>query len=216
MTTGKTIALTRLSFVVKVMSLLFNVLSRLVITFLPRSKRLLISWLQSPSAVILEPKKIKFLTENKVFPAESNQLQTLHPRRCVQRSAFVECAIKTVFYPVDDSLRERWREIICIHHKLLWLDIDCKAVKSIRKQGCWVFFPNYGKSVSPEKDHRTQDPKDKSQCLGTQLTLYCHEGHRPEAHCSEPDSLGSWLFFNHPGRREQGRGVSAKRTRGSF
>ena len=59
MTTGKTIALTRWTFVGKVMSLLLNMLSRLVITFLPRSKRLLISWLQSPSAVILEPKKIK-------------------------------------------------------------------------------------------------------------------------------------------------------------
>ena len=57
-TTGKTIALTRLTFVGKVMSLLLNMLSRLVITFLPRSKCLLISWLQSPSAVILEPKKI--------------------------------------------------------------------------------------------------------------------------------------------------------------
>ena len=58
MTTGKTIALTRRTFVGKVMSLLFNMLSRLVITFLPRSERLLISWLQSPSAVILEPEKI--------------------------------------------------------------------------------------------------------------------------------------------------------------
>ena len=57
-TTGKTIALTRWTFVGKVISLLFNILSRLVITFLSRSKRLLISWLQSPSAVILEPKKI--------------------------------------------------------------------------------------------------------------------------------------------------------------
>ena len=57
MTTGKTIALTRQTFVNKVMSLLFNMLSRLVITVLPRSKRILISWLQSPSAVILEPKK---------------------------------------------------------------------------------------------------------------------------------------------------------------
>ena len=57
MTTGKTIALTRRTFVGKVISLLFNILPRLVITFLPRSKRLLISWLQSPSAVILEPKK---------------------------------------------------------------------------------------------------------------------------------------------------------------
>ena len=61
MTTGKTIALTRRTFVDKVMSLLFNMLSRLVITFLPRSKHLLISWLQSPSAAILEPPKIKSL-----------------------------------------------------------------------------------------------------------------------------------------------------------
>ena len=59
MTPGKTIALTRMTFVGKVMSLLFSMLSRLVITFLPRSKRLLISWLQSPSAVILEPPKVK-------------------------------------------------------------------------------------------------------------------------------------------------------------
>ena len=59
MTTGKTIALTRPTFVGKVISLVFNILSRLIITFLPRSKRLLISWLQSPSAVILEPKNIK-------------------------------------------------------------------------------------------------------------------------------------------------------------
>ena len=59
MTTGKIIALTRWTFVGKVMSLLFNMLSKLVITFLPKSKCLLISWLQSPSAVILEPKKIK-------------------------------------------------------------------------------------------------------------------------------------------------------------
>ena len=66
MTTGKTIAMTRWTFVGEVMSLLFNMLSRLVIAFLPRSKLLLISWLQSLSAVIFEPKKIKFLT---VYPS---------------------------------------------------------------------------------------------------------------------------------------------------
>ena len=66
MTTGKTIALTRQTFVSKVMSLLLNMLSRLVITFLPRSKRLLISWLQSPSVVILEPRKIKSATVSTV------------------------------------------------------------------------------------------------------------------------------------------------------
>ena len=68
MTTGKTIALTRWTFVGKLMSLLFNMLSRLVITFLPRSKRLLISWLQSPSAVILEPPKNKVLHSFPCFP----------------------------------------------------------------------------------------------------------------------------------------------------
>ena len=69
MTTGKTIALTIWTFVGKVMSLLFNILSRFVIAFLPRSKRLLISWLQSPSAVILEPPKIKSVTVSIVSPS---------------------------------------------------------------------------------------------------------------------------------------------------
>ena len=74
MTTGKTIALTRRTSVGKVKSLLFNILSRLVITFLPRSKRLLISWLQSPSAVILEPPKIKSDT---VSPSISHEVMGL-------------------------------------------------------------------------------------------------------------------------------------------
>ena len=70
MTTGETIALTGWTFVDKVVSLLFNMLSRLVITFLPRSKCLLISWLQSPSAVILEPRKIK---SDNVYPSISHE-----------------------------------------------------------------------------------------------------------------------------------------------
>ena len=74
MTTGKTIALTRWTFVGKVMPLLFNMLSRLVITFLPRSKQLLISWLQSPSAVILEPPKIKADTISTVSPSISHEV----------------------------------------------------------------------------------------------------------------------------------------------
>ena len=68
MTTGKTIALIRRTFVGKIMSLLFNMLSRLVIAFFPRGKRLLISWLQTPSAVILEPPKIKSVTVSIVSP----------------------------------------------------------------------------------------------------------------------------------------------------
>ena len=73
-TTRKTVALTRWTFVGKVMSLLFNMLSRLVITFLPRSKCLLISWLQSPSAVILEPPKTKSVTVSTVSPSISPEV----------------------------------------------------------------------------------------------------------------------------------------------
>ena len=69
MTIGKTIALTRQTFVGKVMSLLLNMLSRLVIVLLPRRKCLLISWLQTPSSVILEPKKIKYVTVSIVSPS---------------------------------------------------------------------------------------------------------------------------------------------------
>ena len=74
MTTGKTIALTRRTFVGKVMSLVLNMLSTLVITFLPRSKRLLISWLQSPSSVILEPQITKSDTVSLVSPSISYEV----------------------------------------------------------------------------------------------------------------------------------------------
>ena len=74
MTTGKTIALTRWTFVGKVMSLFLNMLSRFIITFLPRSKRLLTSWLQSPSAVILEPPKIKSDTVYTVSSSISHEV----------------------------------------------------------------------------------------------------------------------------------------------
>ena len=74
MTNGKTLALTRRTYVGNVMSLFFNMLSRLVIAFRPRSKRLLISWLQSPSAVIWEPPKIKSLTVSTVSPTISHEV----------------------------------------------------------------------------------------------------------------------------------------------
>ena len=77
MTTGKTIALTKWTFVGKVMSLLFNILSRLVITFLPGRKRLLISWVQSPSAVILEPKKLKSATFSTISPSICHEVMRL-------------------------------------------------------------------------------------------------------------------------------------------
>ena len=77
MTTGKTIALTRQTFVGKLMSLLFNMLSRLVTAFFPRSKHLLISWLQSPSAMILEPPKVKSLTVSIVSPSICHEVMGL-------------------------------------------------------------------------------------------------------------------------------------------
>ena len=80
MTTEKIIAFTRQTFVAKVMSLLLNILSRLVITVLPRSKHLLISWLQSPSAVILEPPKIKSDTVYTVSPSISHEVMGLDAR----------------------------------------------------------------------------------------------------------------------------------------
>ena len=79
MTTGKSIALTRQTLVGKVMSLLFNMLSSFAIAFLPRNKHLLISWLQSPSSVILEPKKIKSVTVSIVSPSICHEVMGLDP-----------------------------------------------------------------------------------------------------------------------------------------
>ena len=102
MTTGKTIALTKRTFVGKVMSLLLNMLSRLVITFLPRSKHLLISWLQSPSAVILEPQKIKSDTVSTVSPSISHEVMGLDAIILV----FWMLSFKATFHsPISLSLR---------------------------------------------------------------------------------------------------------------
>ena len=102
MTTGKTIALTRRTLVDKVMSLLLNILTRLVISFLPRSKRLLISWLQSPSAVILEPPKIKSDTVSTVSPSICHEVWDRMPW-----SSFSECwALSQLFHsPLSLSSR---------------------------------------------------------------------------------------------------------------
>ena len=109
-TTGKTIALTRWTFVGKVMSLLFNMLSRLVITFLPRSKRLLISWLQSPSAVILEPKKIKSVTVSTVVLSHCIIIICNDPETCWNKTipigtmCLVAQSCPTLCDPIDCSL----------------------------------------------------------------------------------------------------------------
>ena len=105
MTTGKTIALTRWTFVDKVMSLLLNMLSRLVITFLSRSKRLLISWLQSPSAVIWEPKKIKSANVSTVSPSICHEVMGLDAMILV----FWVLSFKPLFHsPLSLSSRGYW------------------------------------------------------------------------------------------------------------
>ena len=92
-TTGKTIALTRWTFISKLKSLLFNILSRFVTAFLPRSKHLLIPWLQSPSAVILEPPKIKSVTVSIISPSICHELMGLMPW-----SSFFECWVSSQFF----------------------------------------------------------------------------------------------------------------------
>ena len=105
MTTGKTIALTRRTFVGKVMSLLFNMLSRLVISFLPRSKCLLISWLQSPSVVIWESPKIKSVTVSIVSPCICHEVMGLDSRIFI----FWRLSFKQAFHsPLSLSSRGSW------------------------------------------------------------------------------------------------------------
>ena len=105
MTTGKTIALTRRTFVGKVMSLLFNMVSRSIITFLPRSKHLLISWLQSPSAVILEPRKIKLATVSTVSPSICHEVMGLHATRCYDLS-FLNVELQANFFTLPKNGRD--------------------------------------------------------------------------------------------------------------
>ena len=105
MTTGKTIALTRRTFVGKVMSLLFNMVSRSIITFLPRSKHLLISWLQSPSAVILEPRKIKLATVSTVSPSICHEVMGLHATGCYDLS-FLNVELQANFFTLPKNGRD--------------------------------------------------------------------------------------------------------------
>ena len=117
MTTGKTIAFTRWTFVGKVMSLLFNILYRLVITFLPRSKRLLISWLQSQSAVILEPKKVKSDTVSTVSPSICHEVMRVDAMILVfQMLRRVDSLEKTLMLGGIGGRRRRGRQ------RMRWLD----------------------------------------------------------------------------------------------
>ena len=103
MTTGKIIALTRQTFVGKVMSLLFNMLSRFVIAFLQRSKHLLTSWRQTPSSVILESKKIKSATVSTVSPSISHEVMGMEYYSAIKKNAF-------------ESVLKRWMKLQLIIH----------------------------------------------------------------------------------------------------
>ena len=119
MTTGKTIALTRWTFDGKLMSLLFNTLSRLVIALLPRSKCLLISWLQSPSAVIVEPPNIKSVTVSTVSPSISQEVMYWMPW-----SQFFERRILSQLFPFPLSLSSRDSLVLyCPHTKRKYLSV---------------------------------------------------------------------------------------------
>ena len=101
MTTGKTTALTRWAFVDKVLSLLYNMLPRFVTAFIPRSKHLLISWLQSPSAVILEPKKISFVTVSIFPPSICHEVMGLDAMILVFGMLSFKPAFKVILYLVS-------------------------------------------------------------------------------------------------------------------
>ena len=138
MTTGKTIALTRWTFVGKIMSLLFNMLSRFVISFLPRSKRLLISWLQSPSAVIFEPPKIKSATVSTVsgnyilwwyLPAVS----FTNANRCLKKKRKKETSQTCSVIP------SFWNRI-SVKHTKLFQRINLPCLLCVNKVHNWRLF----------------------------------------------------------------------------
>ena len=144
MTTGKTIALTRRVFVGKVMSLLFNILSRFVIVFLPGSKRLLISWLQSPSAVILEPNKIKSLTVSIVSPSVG--LEVMGP------DAMILVFWMLSFKPVFPSTRNSFLVQATLVHTAQFLGLQIGTVAA-RNSGspCSHFCPLLESTEVPQE-----------------------------------------------------------------
>ena len=147
MTTGKTIALTRWTFVGKVMSLIFNMLSRLVITFLPTSKRLLISWLQSPSAVILEPPKIKSDTVSTVSPSIYHEVMGSDAMILV----FWMLSFKPTFSLLPQDKYCLAFVVICRHvqnSKICELRSTASQLKSNKATLCLIISVSYCKEVS--------------------------------------------------------------------
>ena len=164
MTTGKTIALTRWTFVDKVMSLLFIILSMLVITSLPRSKRLLISWLQSPSAVILKPKKIKSVTVSIVESFGSVQFSrsvvsdSLRPHESQQaRSPCSSPTPRVYSNSCPSSVMPSSHLILC--HPLPLLPPIPPSIRVFSNQSTLMRWPKYWSfSISPSNEHPDLSP----------------------------------------------------------
>ena len=142
MTTGKTIALTRQTFVGKVMSLLFNVLSRLVITFLPSNKHLLISWLQSPSAIILGPQKIKSATVSTVSSSISHEVMGPDAMILVFWMLNPVVMYGCESWTVKKWVLKNWCFWTVVLEKTLESPLDCKEMQPIHPKGdkSWVFI----------------------------------------------------------------------------
>ena len=140
MTTGKTIALARRTFAGKIMSLLFNMLSRLVITFLPRSKHLLIPWLKSPSEVILEPKIIKSVTVSIVSP--SICYEAMGPDVMILVFWMLSFKLAWDLDHEESSVPKNWCFQIVVLEKSLESPLDCKEIQSVHPKGnqSWIFI----------------------------------------------------------------------------
>ena len=152
MTTGKTIALTRRTFVGKVISLLFNMLSRLVIAFLPRSKLLLISWLQSPSSVILGSRKRKSVTVSIVSPSICHKV-----RDQMSRFSFFECSVLSQLFYFPLSLALKWSEAQWLSRVRLFatpwtIAYQAPLSMGFSRQENWsgLPFPSPGELLDPE------------------------------------------------------------------
>ena len=155
-TTGKTTALTRQTFVGKVMSLLFNMLSRLVTAFLPRRKHLLISWLQSPSAVILGSKEIKSVTASIVSPSICHEMMGL--------DAMILVWMWELNYK-ESWTQKNWCFWTVVLEKTLESPLDCKESKPVHPKGdqSWVFI---GRTAAEAETPILWPPHAKSQLIG--------------------------------------------------
>ena len=178
-TTGKTTALTRQTFVGKVMSLLFNMLSRLVTAFLPRRKHLLISWLQSPSAVILGSKEIKSVTASIVSPSICHEMMGL--------DAMILVWMWELNYK-ESWTQKNWCFWTVVLEKTLESPLDCKESKPVHPKGdqSWVFI---GRTAAEAETPILWPPDAKNWLIGKDLDAW-KDWRREEKGTTEVKAVG--------------------------